>query len=851
MEILFSITALILAIIALSKNSNTNYRIDILEKKIKELTANKPLNTEVKEQNIPQTQESTKQILLEQMEYSEQNPPLDNKQQEKIFTQAAGQTQQTQNAYTEIPSFDEDALPQETKTFSQEETASQNYAVSSSADLQEQEPVNIAKIFSWIGGILVVLGALFTFSYLFQKGFITLRMVFTAAWIMGAGLVCAGLFMKQEDTQTTASTLCAAGVSICFIAAFSAHKFNLLPIGAAFAFMAATAFVSFWVSVYKQKQFISFLALIGAFLTPLLLSTGEDRYIFFFSYLLIVNIPAVLIALKKYWPGLAYTSAALTLFCQFMYVCGSHTGTYFYIICAVYALIACCAAFWNKQKDDCVLVGSMNIFAALQISILALSFLGRGINSANIYYAFGAVLLINIALFLFHIIKKENSHGIYIALAFTLLCQIIGCIIGKADLNFFLVPLIFGLTACAAGLINKEKINRNVFIVTGVFIAANIFVLGLCSFTKGSTNIIPFYFGSALALTVAAFAFEALHNTKFINISALISWVFFYLFFTIEHYYARPNVGYAVLGVFALFYAFPFICKNKFKDGGIQWLSAAGAAVAAFVPVYLSLGKTYFEETLGVIPMFFALCYFVPSVLYLKYNKDLSKTMAIFFAFGLIFTALAMPVQFSGKWLTVMFSLYAAVLCWLDNKIENKAMIPMAWIIFTIVFIRLIFSPFDPASQTKIFNWYLLVFSAGAGSMLISAKFFLQKHIYFKNVLNACGGLLLFWLLNIEIADYFTKGRYLNFNFTGEFAEAVSYTIGWAIYGAVACIISFLNKSKVLAKCGIFIICAALIKLAIDIWQLQMLYRIIGVFSLAILLIAIAFLFQKFNKKME
>ena len=854
MEILFSITALILAIIALSKNSSTNYRIYTLEKKVEELSKNKSLKAEVSGQTATQNnqprqntqQDLPPQTLSPQTPSPQQNLPQDN-QEQKVFTQAQ-QTGTAQPSYTQIPSFEEYSLPQETNDIP---PAEESYNAPLS-DLKQQEPVNIAKIFSWIGGILLVMGALFTFSYLFQKGFITLGMVFSVAWIIGAGLVAAGLFIKQEDVQTTASTLCAAGVSICFITAFSAHKFNLLPASFAFVFMAATAFISFWVSVYKQKQFISFLALIAAFLTPIMLSNGENRYIFFFTYLLLVNIPAIIISLKKVWPGLACTAAVLTLFCEFSYISGVQTGLYFYLISLVYALAACSVCLLNKEKYDSAVIGTMNIFAALQTAILALAVLGNSVKYTNIYYVFAAVLLINIALFLFHIKRKDSPHGIYIALVFTLLCEVIGCLTGKAAINFFIVPTVYGLLVCGAGLTDKQKINKNVFIIAGIFIAANIFVLGLCSFTKGSSNIIPFYFGSALILTVAAFAFEARHNTKFINISALASWVFFYIFFTIEHYYARPHTGYAVLGVFAMFYAFPFICKNKFKDGGVQWLCAAAASVPAFLPVYLSLGKAYFAETLGVIPAFFAVCYLIPAITYLKDNKDLPKSQAIFFAFALAFTALVMPVQFSGKWLTVMFSLYAAVLCWLDNKIQNKSLIPMAWIIFAIVFIRLIFNPFVfdySATQTKIFNWYLLIFGAGAGSMLVSAKFFLQKHTNFKNVLNVCGGLLLFCLLNIEIADYFAKGRHLNFYFMGEFAEAVSYTIGWALYGAGACIISFFNKSKVLAKCGIIIICVALVKLAIDIWQLEMLYRIIGVFSLAVLLIVIAFLFQKYNKE--
>ena len=120
-------------------------------------------------------------------------------------------------------------------------------------------------------------------------------------------------------------------------------------------------------------------------------------------------------------------------------------------------------------------------------------------------------------------------------------------------------------------------------------------------------------------------------------------------------------------------------------------------------------------------------------------------------------------------------------------------------------------------------------------------------------MLKAGGAFLLFALLNIEIADYFSSGGALRFDFSGNLAEAVTYTLAWAAYGAGAYLFSlFFNRSKILAKCGIMIICVAVVKLAlVDLWKLDTLYRIFGVFGMAAVLIAVAFLFQKFNKNVE
>ena len=50
-------------------------------------------------------------------------------------------------------------------------------------------------------------------------------------------------------------------------------------------------------------------------------------------------------------------------------------------------------------------------------------------------------------------------------------------------------------------------------------------------------------------------------------------------------------------------------------------------------------------------------------------------------------------------------------------------------------------------------------------------------------LLSAGGTVLLFVLLNIEIADFYSRGRMLTFNFFhASLAQDLTYTIGWAIF---------------------------------------------------------------------
>ena len=720
MDLIFSILALTLAIVALSKASSVDLRMQRLEDKLKQ--ALKP------ETETPAPQETA----AEQANSQEISTAGNKTAQSQARIQPAQQQPSRRPAQPLDAAVSDQAAQQPSPTPSpcEEQTA--------------QNGLNIAKLFAWVAGVLMVLGALFTFSYMAQKGLITISMILSLAAAFGALMCAVGLAIKDKNLQIAASSLCAAGISICFVSAYSAYAFfNILDITSAFAFMAAAALISFAVSYVKDKQFIAFLAVAAAFLTPILLSSSQDKYLFFFSYLLIVNIPAAAIAFKKGWKALAWSSLALTILCQ-------------------------------------------------------ISYFIHGVNAPHLHIVF----------------------------------------------------ICYALFSLATALLPKDKIDRALFTPFGIFAVSQIFTLAIC--LNGETKVL--IFSSALLITLLSFIYDMACGTNKNPFFALGSWIVFYIVYAII-FHESVEPGFGALGVFALYYAFPLVFKAKIKDCSAQWIAAVSAGAIAFMPLYQNIGKEYFKDILGIVPLFLALCYLFPA-LYLLNKEDFKKTKALFIVAAIVFTTLILPVQFTEKWLTIFLAVYAAALCWLNGKINNKIIMPMAGIIFAIVFIRLVLNPALPqycASEVKIFNWYMLVFGVSAASMFAGAFFCKEKYDKFKAILKAGGAFLLFALLNIEIADYFSSGGALRFDFAGNLAEAVTYTLAWAAYGAAAYFFSlFFNRSKILAKCGIIIICVAVVKLAlVDLWKLDTLYRIFGVFGMAAVLIAVAFLFQKFNKNVE
>src|SRR6266446_4041648 len=72
-------------------------------------------------------------------------------------------------------------------------------------------------------------------------------------------------------------------------------------------------------------QVIAPLALIGGFLTPLLLSTAADRPSVLFGYVLLLDTGLLYLARQRRWPVLALLSLAGTLFYQALWI-GTRMG---------------------------------------------------------------------------------------------------------------------------------------------------------------------------------------------------------------------------------------------------------------------------------------------------------------------------------------------------------------------------------------------------------------------------------------------------------------------------------------------------------------------------------------------
>jgi len=114
-------------------------------------------------------------------------------------------------------------------------------------------------------------------------------------------------------------------------------------------------------------------------------------------------------------------------------------------------------------------------------------------------------------------------------------------------------------------------------------------------------------------------------------------------------------------------------------------------------------------------------------------------------------------------------------------------------------------------------------------------------------LLYSLGGIVLFLLLNIEIADYFSIGPTLTFSFAGNFARDMTYTISWSIFAFLLLIVGMLKQILPLRFAAVALLCVALAKLFFhDLDSLSQLYRIAAFISVAVIAIVASFVYQRF-----
>ena len=156
---------------------------------------------------------------------------------------------------------------------------------------------------------------------------------------------------------TLPNWLAGAGIAILYASSWAASGlYHLVPNFLSGIAMVAITAACAALAVHRDALSIAMLGLFGGFLTPIALSTGEDKPVSLFTYLLVLDAALLFLAQKKKWPSLALFAMAFTGIYQLMWIFGrmSETTTWIGIVVTVIfaALFTAVPMLLGRPKEE-------------------------------------------------------------------------------------------------------------------------------------------------------------------------------------------------------------------------------------------------------------------------------------------------------------------------------------------------------------------------------------------------------------------------------------------------------------------------------------------------------------------
>ncbi len=170
-----------------------------------------------------------------------------------------------------------------------------------------------------LGAAALALAGFLFLKLAIERGLIPPAVRVTVGLLAGLASIVGSELLRRRVGRydATANALAGAGIVLLYGAVWAARAlYGLIPGFLAFVLMALVTAACGALSWRYGSVVIAVLGLLGGFATPALLSTGEDRPIALFGYLLLLDAGLLVLAARRRWPTLAAVSLGLTVLYQ-------------------------------------------------------------------------------------------------------------------------------------------------------------------------------------------------------------------------------------------------------------------------------------------------------------------------------------------------------------------------------------------------------------------------------------------------------------------------------------------------------------------------------------------------------
>lgn len=345
-------------------------------------------------------------------------------------------------------------------------------------------------------------------------------------------------------------------------------------------------------------------------------------------------------------------------------------------------------------------------------------------------------------------------------------------------------------------------------------------------------------------------------------------------------YFAPTDIVFALSFFVAwmlIFFALPLVLNDSWRERQSGFYASALAAPLFFLPIYDAVTKTWGKAYIGILPVLLAALALIGLARVLAQFEDLRgsrarlRNISLYGAVVLGFIGAAIPLQFERQWITLGWALQALGVWWLFRKLAHPGLKYFGFALYTAVAIRLLLNDqvlhYHPRGA-PVLNWILYTYAISAMSALIGMwwmvkiererleawekPFWSRQKFTLSAVVAVYGLLLLFALINLEIADYFSSGEYVELSWQHQSARDLTTSVAWIGYALVLLGIGTWRKLRSLRFASLGLMIASIGKVFLyDLANLQGLYRVLSFVGLAFALILVSLIYQRFVFRKE
>ncbi|MDR3346806.1 MAG: DUF2339 domain-containing protein, partial [Campylobacteraceae bacterium] len=742
--------------------------------------------------------------------------------------------------------------------------------------------------------IILFFGVSFLLKYSIDHGLLSPEIRVLGSLILGLALFAIG-WRFRNSKKLYSLILQGGGVGVLYLSIFAAFKlYALIPVAAAFVLLVVICALSVIFAILQNAISLSILAFVGAYLSPVLLSSGRGEHIILFCYYTLISLALVAISRWRSWRvlnliGFLFTVVVVGSWYDNSYDSEFYIATQLFLIAnlLIFGILAVLLFVRNEKLsqyhnviDITLLFGVPILSYALQYGIVEHLEFGAAFSAL-----FFALFYIAGSFFVFKKFKDIGKKAAFYMLGLGIGFATLAVPLAFDDDLTSLIWLVEGTAITWAALSNKQfKLGYFGLLIT-IFGAVLLLRAGDVNYMRESLFITLYGCSSAILLFNACVFnhFKELHSsfkiTRYILLSAAaffwVRWILVgcdLVFATADAkastlaafivsswlwYFIGKKQKWDVLG-YAPLSLWPVLLFSLTRDAHHSWLIEAGY-LAAFVSAYFYLFKNenlqkiykHLELVLHISLLWIVFKWIYDNVDFLMYHfMGWGYEALEWSVFTTVFSALVLLVYLLQKKAIFPFALYrleywlaglAPVVLYLaagllrglgfDGHIVGWRYIPLL----------------NPLEEGAIFALIVLVFYFKRVFVLLKQNALLleyQKNL--KSIAAKLLGALIFLWANSVVLRFLSDILDISWSFYYLWQDSGVHTVFsfiWTLLALVLIIIANRRKSRKIWFAGMGLLAVVVAKLVLhDSVHLEGLFRAFVFIGVALLMLLIGFL---------